>query len=231
MENNSLIKNNIEKIIRGEYTDFLDPSEYIKIVSNLNKYNIKYKVFKPFDDCTKVIMYKDKYPEVSLIEIKTNEVLRHSDILGTLFAHNINISKYGDIIVRDNHYYIIVLDSIKKYLLINLDMISKNKVHLEEVPIDIISDYHFEYEELHILVSSLRLDNLVSRLTNSSRNQTDILFKDKYILVNYVVNNKKTYLIKEKDIISIRKYGKYLFDTIIKKTSKNKYILRILKYK
>lgn len=231
MENNLLIKNNIEKVIKGEYTDFLDPNEYIHVTSKLNKDNIKYKVFIPFDDCTKAIIYQDKYPEVSLIELKTDAVLKHSDILGTLFSHNINISKYGDIIVRDNHYYIIVLNSIKNYILFQLDTISKNKVHLEEVSLDIINDYHFEYEELHVLVSSLRLDNLISRLTNCSRSQTDTLFKDKYILVNYIVNNKKTYLLKEKDVISIRKYGKYLFDTIIKKTSKNKYILKILKYK
>lgn len=231
MENNLLIKNNIEKVIRGEHSDFLDPSEYTYITAKLNKCNIKYKVFKPFDDCTKVIIYRDNYPGVTLVEIKANTILKHRDILGALFSHNINVSKYGDIIIRDNRYYVVVLNSIKDYLLIHLDTIGKNKVYLEEVSIDIISDYHFEYEELHVLVSSLRLDSLISRLTNCSRSQTDILFKDKYILVNYIVNNKKTYLVKEKDIISIRKYGKYLFDAILKKTSKDKYILKILKYK
>ena len=96
MENNLLIKNNIEKVIRGEHSDFLDPSEYTYITAKLNKCNIKYKVFKPFDDCTKVIIYRDNYPGVTLVEIKTNTILKHRDILGALFSHNINISKYPE---------------------------------------------------------------------------------------------------------------------------------------
>lgn len=231
MENKLTIKNNYEKILRGEYTDFLNPSEYLQVSAYLNKSHIKYQVFKPFNDCTKVIIYKDKLPDVSLLEIKTKEVLKHRDILGALFSHNINISKYGDIIVSDNNYYIIVLSSIKKYLLMHLNMISKNKVQVEEVSMELVSNYQLEYEELQILVSSLRLDNIVSSLINSSRHKTDILFKDKYILVNYLVNNKKTYLVKDKDIISIRGYGKYLLDTVLKRTAKDKYILRIYKYK
>ncbi len=231
MENKLTIKNNYEKVIRGEYTDFLDPSEYIYVSAYLNKNHIKYQVFKPFNDCTKVIIYKDQVPDVSLIEIKTRGVLKHRDILGTLFSHNINISKYGDIIISNNHYYLIVLSTIRNYILIHFNTINNQRVKLEEVSLDTINNYHFEYEELNILVSSLRLDNVISSLTNRSRRQTDILFKDKYILVNYLINNQKTYLVKEGDIISIRGYGKYLFDTILKQTIKNKYILRILKYK
>lgn len=230
METNIVIKNNIEKINRGEYTDFLDPYEYRRVISYLNKSHIKYNTFIPFKESNKLIIYATKYPEVSLIVIKSNNNLKHSDILGALFSHNISIYKYGDIIVN-NKYYIVVMDSIKKYLLYNLTSIGKYKVKLEEVPLDTISEYRYEYEKLDILVSSLRLDNLVSSLTNCSRNQTDTLFKDKYVLVNYIINTKKTYLLKVGDIISIRKSGKYKFDSIVKITNKDKYILRILKYK
>ena len=119
MECNLFIKNNIERIIRGEYSDFLDPYEYKKVVAALNKNNIKYNTFIPFEDAEKKIIYTLEFPKVSLLEIKTNSSLKHNEILGALFSHNISICKYGDIIVSDK-YYIIVLDSIKKYLLYNL---------------------------------------------------------------------------------------------------------------
>lgn len=230
METNIFIKNNIEKINRGEYTDFLNLNEYNKIISILNKLHIKYEVLTPFKDCNKSIIYVNK-PNICLLEFICNEELKHSDILGMLFSHNISPSKYGDIIIKDNHYYLITFDTIKYYLLNNLIKIKNSLVNILEKDLSIIEDYEFDYEEFNILVSSLRIDNIVSNITNTSRNNTDLLFKDKYVLINYEVITKKTYNLKEGDIISIRKYGKYIFDSIIKRTNKDKYILKIKKYK
>ena len=230
MENNIVIKNNVERIYRGEYTDFLLPNEKERVISYLNKSHTKYNCFTAFEGSNKVIIYTDKYPLVSLLEIKCNNKLKHSDILGSLFNHNISIYKYGDIIVSDK-YYIVVLDSIKKYLIYNLNKVGKYDVKLEEAPLELISNYKYEHEELSILVNSLRLDVIVSSITNSSRSQVDILFKNKYILVNYEVNSKKTYFLKQGDIISIRKNGKYKFELIEKITNKNKYVIKLLKYK
>lgn len=230
MENNIIIKNNIEKIYRGECTDFLLPNEKGKVISYLNKTHIKYNCYTSFEGSNKIIIYTEKYPNISLLEIKCNNRLKHSDILGALYNHNISIYKYGDIIVS-NRYYIVVLDSIKKYLLYNLTNIGKYAVKLEEVSLELISNYKYEYDEFNILVSSLRVDLVVSSITNSSRSQVDILFKNKYILVNYEVINKKTYFLKQGDIISIRKSGKYKFESIEKITNKNKYVIKILKYK
>ncbi len=230
MENNIFIKNNIEKVVRGEYSDFLDPYEYKNVISNLNKRHIKYNTLVLFEDETKKIVYSKEYPKISLLKIITNSKLKHNEILGSLFSHNIASCKYGDIIVGDC-CYIIVLDSIKKYLLFNLTNIGKIKVKLEEVSINTISDYHYEYEEFNILVSSFRLDNIVSSLTNMSRKTTEEFIKNKFVSINYVVTTKKSYSLNIGDIISIRKYGKYKFNSISKITSKNKYVLNILKYK
>ena len=84
---------------------------------------------------------------------------------------------------------------------------------------------------MNILVSSLRIDNVVSTLTNNSRNSVEELFKDKFIFVNYLPISKRTYMLKENDIIGIRRNGKYRFDSIVKITSKDKYIIKLLKYK
>ena len=230
MENKIFITNQIEKIDRGDYTDFLDPYEEHQIVSILNKRNKKYNILKLFNDCEKSIVYTTKYPSISLLEIVSNDILCHKDILGVLFSHNINICKYGDIVITDK-YYLPVLDCIKPYIINNIDIIAKRRVKINEVDISIISDYHYNYEELELLVSSLRIDNIVSTITNLSRSNVEQLFLDKFIFINYLNNIKKTYTIKENDIIAIRKNGKYKYIGINKVTSKNKYIIKLLKYK
>jgi len=230
MQNKIFIVNQIEKIKRGDYSDFLYPNELEVIKSLLNKEHIKYKIFNLFNDEEKSIIYTSKIPSVSLLEIITDNKLNHKDILGSLFSHNINVSKYGDIIISDK-YFLPVLDVIKPYLLANLNKIGNNFVKLKEVDISLIKDYKYEYEEIQIIVSSLRLDNVVSILINSSRNKVDELFKNKYVFVNYSSEHKKTYTLRENDIIGIRRNGKYKFLSILRKTNSNKQIIRLLKYK
>lgn len=230
MQNKIFISNQVEKVRRGEATDFLDPTEFSQVISILNKYHTKYNIFSPFKDAEKKIIYTDDYPNITLFEIVCSNTLNHKDILGSLFSHDIKISKYGDIIITGK-YYLPVIDTIKPYILSNIDSIGNNRVKFEEVDMDIINDYSYSYDTLEVLVSSLRIDSVVSNLTNSSRSSVEELFKDKFVFVNYLPVSKKTYILKENDIIGIRRNGKYRFDSVIKVTNKNKYIIRMLKYK
>ena len=230
MQNKLFITNQVEKVKRGDTTDFLDPAIFHQVSSILNKCHINYNVLKIFEDAEKMIIYTNSYPSISLLEIETTGILNHKDILGVLFNHNINISKYGDIVISDK-YYLPVLDSIKPYIISNITSIGNNNVRFIETNIDIIKDYHYNFVEMNLLVSSLRIDNVVSTITNCSRSNVDELFKNHFVFVNYLEQKKKTSLIKDNDIIGIRGHGKYRFNKILKMTNKDKYIISILKYK
>jgi len=230
MENKIFITNQVEKVVRGEYTDFLDPNEEHQVTSILNKMHISYNIFKLFNEAEKTIIYSFLEPNITLFEIKSDNLLNHKDILGALFSHNIKISKYGDIVIKDK-YYLPVIDSIKPYMIANFNMIGNNYIKLNEVDIDTIKDFHYDFVPVEILVSSLRIDNIVSTITGSSRSNIDEYFKDKYVFINYLPVTKKTTLLKENDILGIRRNGKYRFNKILKVTSKGKYILEFYKYK
>lgn len=230
MENNLFIKNNAERVIRGSYTDFLDPKQRRELISILKKANCSFEELTLFKGAEKTIIYSNVKPPVVVLQINSSSPLKHSDILGALFRHQINPSKYGDIIINDSAY-LIVLASLKEYLNLYFKEIGRQKISLQEVPIETIKNYEISYEEIPLLVSSLRLDNFVSSITKTSRKETNTMFTNKYILVNYVPAIKKTYIIKEHDVISIRHYGKFYFQEVIKKTVKDKYLLNILKYK
>ena len=221
-------KKNIDKIKRGEHTFFLDPKEANLVKGKLKK--DEYKIYSPYPDSNKVILYKDKLPNVILYEIKSKTPLRHQNILGSMFSLNITNEVFGDIIVDNNKYYIFVLDIISNYIKSNLIFIKNSEVELEEIDLSTLEDYHQKYEEYSIIVSSLRIDTIISRITNTNRSSVIDRIKNKEILVNYEVLTKSSYTLKENDIFSIRKSGKYKFIGIEKTTKKDNYIIKYLKY-
>ena len=54
--------------------------------------------------------------------------------------------------------------------------------------------------------------------------------KDKEVILNYEVLIKPYYTVRENDIFSVRKYGKYKFVKVVNYTKKNNYIIEYLKY-
>ncbi len=222
------INNAVEKIKTGKNTQFLDGRE-LKIVTGKLKKN-EYNVYYPYKDSEKVMLYTGKVPKVKLFKIYTVENIRHQDILGSLFALNIDSSYFGDIVLYNDYYYVFVSDDLALYIKDNLKMVGNKKVSLEEVNLSVLDNYERKYEEKEIIVSSLRIDNIISGIINTSRKVALDKIKNKEVIVNYGVMNKNSYILKESDIFSIRRYGKYKFVGIVKSTKKNNFIVRYLKY-
>lgn len=222
------INNAVEKIKTGKNTQFLDGRE-LKIVTGKLKKN-EYNVYYPYKDSEKVMLYTGKVPKVKLFKIYTVENIRHQDILGSLFALNIDSSYFGDIVLYNDYYYVFVSEDLALYIKDNLKMVGNKKVSLEEVDLNVLDNYERKYEEKEIIVSSLRIDNIISGIINTSRKVALDKIKNKEVVVNYDVMNKNSYILKENDIFSIRRYGKYKFVGIVKSTKKNNFIVRYLKY-
>ena len=222
------INNAVEKIKTGKNTQFLDGRE-LKIVTGKLKKN-EYNVYYPYKDSEKVMLYTGKIPKVKLFKIYTVENIRHQDILGSLFALNIDSSYFGDIVLFNDYYYVFVSEDLALYIKDNLKMVGNKKVSLEEVDLSVLDNYERNYEEKEIIVSSLRIDNIISGIINTSRKVALDKMKNKEVIVNYDVMNKNSYILKENDIFSIRRYGKYKFVGIVKSTKKNNFIVRYLKY-
>lgn len=222
------INNAVEKIKMGKNTLFLDGRELKLTTAKLKK--DEYNVYYPYKDSEKVMLYTGKVPNVKLFKIYTVEKIRHQDILGSLFALNIDSSCFGDIVLYNEDYYLFITEEMSLHVKDSLKQIGKSKVALEEVSLNTLNNYERTYEENEIIISSLRIDNVVSAIINSSRSKVVDKIKNKEVIVNYEVMNKNSYVLKENDIFSIRKYGKYKFVGIIKSTKKKNYIVKYLKY-
>lgn len=217
----------VEKVLYSNSTNFVE----IKYLNRLKKElkNIKYNIYEPFSGATKVILY-NKMPNIKIYEIVSSNDLRHQDILGTLYSLNISDEMFGDVVIWNNRYFILILSSIDNYIKSNLTSIKNSKVDLIERNPYYLKDYKQEYEECIIIVPSIRVDVIVSKIINSSRSNALEKIKNGDIYLNYELLTKPTYMLKENDIFSIRKYGKYKFLGEINKTKKGSLVIKYLKY-
>ena len=217
----------VEKVLYSNSTNFVEIKYLNRVKKELK--NVKYNIYEPFSGATKVILY-NKMPNIKIYEIVSSNDLRHQDILGTLYSLNISDEMFGDVVIWNNRYFIIILSSIDNYIKSNLTSIKNSKVDLIEKDPYYLKNYKQEYEEFNIIVPSVRVDVIVSKIINSSRSNALEKIKNGDIYLNYELLTKPTYMLKENDIFSIRKYGKYKFNGIINETKKGNIIVNISKY-
>lgn len=222
------IKKIIDKLKRGESTGFLDPLEYKLVISKLKK--DEYNIYSVYPDTDKKILYTDNIPDVRLYKINTVENLRHQDIMGSLYSLNLDSSIFGDIVITNDSYYFYVLGKMASYVENNIYTIGNKYVTLEEVSLDILNDYQKRVEKLEIIVPSLRIDAVISKIIGTSRKNILEIIKNKEVILNYSILKNESTVLKENDVFSIRRHGKYKFSKVIKNTKKDNIIIEYHKY-
>jgi len=224
---------NDEKIIDSLYhhghSNFLTLKELMSIKGKINKN--EYSVYYPYPDASKVIIYKKEIPTISLLKIEGSNNLRHQDIMGTIFKEGLKEDSFGDIVKYNDDFYIFVLPHLVDDIKYHMNNIRNETVKITEVDLDIKENFKQEYIIKEYIVSSLRIDNVVSTITNESRNSVIDKFKNNEIYLNFEDSIKPTRTLHENDIFSIRRYGKYKFNKILKNTKKGGFIIEVLMYK
>lgn len=230
-------------------TNFINEREQKIAINVLNKIRASnYIIYGGYKEAQRniIIFYPEYFNEQMLqknynrimpvLEINLPEELyntySHRDYLSGLMKLGINREKVGDILVRKTGADIILLKEILEYVeqnILQLTRFSKSKINIKNV--EDLKLVEQEKEELQIIVPSLRMDNIVSELVNTSRNKANELIVQEKVLVNYEIVTKSSKLIKEKDIITIRGKGKYEIIEQKGETKKKNKIIVIEKYK
>ena len=155
--------------------------------------------------------------------------LAHKDFLGGILATGIKRNKMGDLLVKDNVCYVPVHEDIEKFLVLNINKIgncSCNIKVLEEY--DLLPQITFKEEV--ILVSSLRIDNIVSKLANVSRTKAQVMVDQGSVILDYVRIRDKSYELKENERVTIKSVGKFIIGTIVGFSKSGKLKVNIKKY-
>ncbi len=174
-------------------------------------------------------VYPIAFIQVKPKNLKFADNLSHRDFLGSLMNLGIERDTLGDIIIKDNCGYIICTETIAGYIIDNLQKIRHTYVVCERtgsIPEDSLPEP--EYKE--IIVSSLRLDNIVSAEYRMSRNESKKLFMKELVFVNGL-KKQADYTVKENDIISVRGYGRLQYEGVLRETAKGRQVIGIKRYK
>lgn len=220
------IEKEIDKFNKLGHTGFLNSNESNSIKNILNKMHIKYDIYESFVECDRVIIYRE-IPDITCFKIITNNILKHSDIMGALYNFNIDEDIIGDIIVKNDEYYFIILSNMKDYFINNFDIVGRFSIRLIESDIPIKER---DYIDLEFIVSSERIDTVISKIINTNRKYVEDMISNKDVILNYNTLTNKSYILKENDIFSIRRYGKFKYVGIKRITKKDNFIIGLKKY-
>lgn len=201
--------------------------------------HVLYELSSLGEERKRVYIYKDFKFEVdfkiSVLKISYNPVffnLTHRMILGSLIGLGIRRECIGDIYIDNDNIYVLVIEEMEKYIISNLVKVDKASVVVEKVSEDRLEGLSLNnYISENIIVSSLRLDAIISRLTNFSREKAKEYINLKNVKINGIIKNNINYTVKVDDLISIHRFGRAIFDGIVRRTKKNKYVLSIRKTK
>ena len=167
--------------------------------------------------------------EISLIKVKPKADFReisHRNVLGTLMSFGIKRETIGDIVVNENEIYIFVVSDIVNLLLDQLKEINKIAVNCSVV--DLMEFKTEVKEETQLInVASKRLDAVISKILNKSRNDTNEIIKKGLVQINHIVCDNISYQLKSNDLISIRHYGRILIKDVVNITRKDRLILEV----
>lgn len=168
--------------------------------------------------------------EISVLKVTLKSDMReitHRHILGTLMSFGIKRELIGDILVSDNIIYIFTTTNIESFIKENLKEINRIPVEVSSI---VPSDFTYQTNEKEVMlnVASLRLDCVVSKVLNFSRNKAVELIEQGLIQINHIECKNISYLLKTNDLLSIRHFGRVEIKEVINKTKKDRLILQVI---
>ncbi len=230
-----------DKNFRFTFTEFLSLDEQSALKS-IERELCGFTLFGGATGCERVVArfgapddfgYEEDFPIVAIkIQPKLKKFadeLTHRDFLGALMNLGIERKFLGDIIVKDNCAYVFVMEKLSDYISENLTKV-KHTVTVAQTIEKVPEGELFSTESISLPVSSLRLDCLIAGIYNLSRSQVVEIFSAKKVFVNGKLIENISHIPKEKDVISVRGFGRFIFSSTGGFSKKGRTYVNLEKY-
>ncbi len=215
-------------------TEFLTPVTMSTLLDAFEKHFMKYNVdsFGGYELSERRCLVFNKedygYFDIDTLEItnnlKFNRPLEHREVLGSILGLGITRSKVGDIVFQNDKCYVFVKSEISDYIIHNLEFVGRCKVKIK-ITEDVVMLEEKNLELKTTTVSSLRVDTIISNITNLSRNEVKKIFEKEQVFINWRVCNNTSAIVNEGDTITIRKVGRIKLVNIKGLSKKGKQII------
>ena len=161
--------------------------------------------------------YEEEFP-ISFIVIsplldKFSDDLSHRDFLGAIMNLGIERDMLGDIFVKENKAYVICHETMVEYISNSLSKVKHTAVKTI-VSNDVAKIVKPTLLRKNIQVSNHRIDAVISKTYNISRNDSLDLFRKGFVYLNGRECTENAKVLITGDVISVRGYGKMIFSEI-----------------
>lgn len=153
----------------------------------------------------------------------------HRDYLGSILGLGIKRNKIGDLILKDGECYLAVCDEIADFIISNLNTVGRSPCKVILLDDDFIP-FTPEFKEEIILVPSLRIDSIVSKLMRTSRSKAQDVIEAGKVLIDYSSVRDKSKEVLSGERITIRGVGKFILGDIVGNSKSGKYKVIAKKY-
>lgn len=152
---------------------------------------------------------------------KFADELSHRDFLGALMNLGIERDVLGDIIAGEKEAYLFCLDTIAGFICENLQQVRHTHVKcaIVEAYAQIPQE---EPEKLVIQVQSLRVDAVLAKVYNMSREKSLELFRGGKVYVNGRLCENNSQQLSTGETVNARGYGKFTLTGEMRETKKGK---------
>lgn len=247
MENDTLLKNRLTELAsrafgRGVwvFSEFLTLAEQdtllrlkldcpFRLWGGLESSERKVAAFGSEELCG----YEEEPPIVCLkiepVAQKFADELTHRDFLGSIMALGVRREVLGDIEITGNVGYLFCLKSIAGFIAENLVSVRHTTVRCElSAPPEKLSAPPPMTE---LVVASERLDANLAAVFRLSRSQAQELIDREQVFISGRLASSSSADLREGDIVSVRHYGRFLYEGIERETKKGRLRVRVRIYK
>ena len=243
MDESQLLISRLEDLIwSSEYSDgsfigFLNEREAALACSYLKNRYIDFTVYGGYENASRVFLAVSDSIDTTFFPItalsvvsKGKKELTHRDYLGSLMGIGLKRECIGDIILQsDKSAVVFVKNEISSFVINELDRVGHETVSVTVYDGD-TADFGTKTEELRVIVTSMRVDNIVSSLLNLSRSDSSQLISDDKVFLNYYQVTKPSQILSSEDVLSIRGCGKFIIGNVMGKTKRERLILSVSRY-
>lgn len=215
------------KAYNGNYYTFTDilglaeQSAFTEILPQIK--GIKYTAFGGCDGAERVMIrfgnpdeigYDVDFPIACIkaepLSQKFADKLSHRDFLGAILNLGIERDTLGDIVITDNVGYIFCKEDIAGFITDGLTRVKRTDIKCElcnKIPTERL----YKTEQKQIQISSERVDSVVAKAFNLSRDDAQSLFKKGLIFVNGKECVSVSHTPRANDKISVRGHGRLIY--------------------
>jgi len=234
------VKNLVDNIHKHHtlFSGFFSPFARNYIEKHMIKKDFEYNYifFGGYEQSERVILCLSHDNNIALDDFPIRKVfiegekeLNHRQVLGSILSLGINRSKIGDILINNKKALIFVLSDIEDYVKLHFMKVGKIDIKIVQEE-DLGLFLEKRYENKNIIVSSLRIDSIISHVYNISRKEATQLIEENKVAVNWCYIEKTHTVANEGDIVSVRGFGRFEVDQVLGYTKKGRITINIKRY-